>query len=139
MTYSGEPLVDFHHRLFEVDGYIVEHKDFTEWFRHFGKPSDYYYPFLLHHVAHGVWFDNPFTADERDNAFSNNAVLPSIYKITDKYGVKPLIVRMYPDEETQTEEDDFYYWCYPPRVNDYLMKYANDHGLAIREIKHASK
>ena len=47
---SGENLVDFHHKLLAQ----VVLLDNTEWFRAIGRASDYYYPTLLHCVAHGI-------------------------------------------------------------------------------------
>lgn len=132
VTCTGEKLTDFHHRLLEIEGYQIERRDMTDWCRSIGKPADYYYPFLLHTVAHGVFFDNPFTADERDNVFTNAVVMPAIKKIEERFGLRALIVRLYPDEETQTDEEDFYWWCYPPRVNDYIVEYARKHKLTFR-------
>jgi hypothetical protein len=133
-THTGESLVGFHHRLLEIGGYEIEYRDMTRWCRHVGKPVDYYYPLLLHFVAHGVLFENVFTSDERDNSFSNMAILPAMQKIHQKFGLRPLIARLYPDEETQTEEEDFYWWCYPPNVNKYLLSYAQENHLPIRQM-----
>lgn len=135
ITHSGETLVDFHHRLLDVNGYRIDHRDLTDWLHTIGKPAEYYYPLLLHFVAHGVWFENLVTTDEGENGFTNTIVLPTMKKIEERYGLRPLIVRLYPDEETQTDEDDFYWWCYPPQINDYLVQHAREKKLPVRFIK----
>lgn len=135
VTHTGDGLAEFHHRLLEIEGYQIEHRDLTEWFRAIGRPADYYYPYLLHCVAHGIWFENPVTADERENGFAHAVVLPAMKRIEERYGLRPLIVRLFPDEETQTEEEDFYWWRYPPRLNDYLMRYARERSLPVRYLE----
>lgn len=134
ITRSGEKLVDFHHRLFDITGHQIERRDLTAWHHAIGKPADYYYPFLLHFVAHGVWFENPLTADEAENSFANAFIRPAMEKIEERFGFRPMIVRRLPNEETQTEEEDFYWWCYPPKVNDYIVLYGKEHKLPMRYL-----
>jgi hypothetical protein len=123
---SGETLVGFHHKLFEVSGYDIELLDNTEWFRSIGRASDYYYPILLHCVAHGIMFESLFEpaegGDEREVIFTNTVVMPAIQKIKEQYGILPLIIQSYP--ENQDDNEDFYWWSYPPHVNRYLLDYA---------------
>ena len=134
VTHTGESLTDFHHRLLDINGYRIDYSDMTDWYRAIGKPAEYYYPFLLHFVVHGVWFENPVTADDRENGFANTVIIPAKKRIEERYGLRPLIVRLFPDEETQTEEEDFYWWCYPPRINDYLVRYAKENNLPVRYL-----
>ena len=86
-------------------------------------------------MAHGIWFENPVTADERENGFAHAVILPALGRIKQQYGLQPLIVRIYPDEETQTDEEDFYWWCYPPRINEYLVRYARENKLPVRYLE----
>lgn len=131
VTHTGEMLAGFHHRLLDIEGYRIEHRDLTDWYRAIGRPSDYYYPYLLHFVAHGVLFEYFQTdSDEAENRFTQTVVLPALQKVEERFGLKPLIVQLYP--ENQTDEEDFYWWCYPPRVNDYLVRYAREHKLPVR-------
>jgi hypothetical protein len=134
---TGEKLVSFHHNLFHQSGYQINMMDNLKWFRNFGRAQQYYYPFLAHFVAHGVWFENieAFEDDEKGVAFIRNIISPSIEKIEAQYGCKPLVVRQYPNPETQTAEEDFYWWSYPPHVNDYIVKYAREHGLRFKPVK----
>ncbi len=134
VKHTGKRLVDFHHRLLEIGGYNIEHRDLTHWFHGFGKPTDFYYPILLHFVAHGVLFENYLTEEENksEGAFTNNVVLPAMRRIKDKFGLKPLVIRLCP--ENQSEEEDFYWKCYPPRINEYILNYARENNLPMREL-----
>ncbi len=129
---NGTTLVDFHHDLVKCSGYMTEYRDNTVWFKDLGKPSDYYYYFFLHFIAHGVLFE-VYTSDE-EKSFYDVAIFPNLEKIRQKFGVIPLIVSALPDPNTQTVAEDFYWWSYPPHINDYLLKYAQDNGLHIDSV-----
>ena len=131
---NGEKLVDFHHNLFREADYLVEFKDITDWCHSIGKASDYYYPYLLHFVAHGILFEFfLFEEDERENYFTNNIIFPAIEKIEKKFGLKPMVVRLYPKD--QTDDEDFYWWSYPSDLNKHLLNYAKEHDFPLRECK----
>jgi len=134
VTHAGEGLAGFHHRLLEIAGGRIERKDVTDWLYGFGRPVDYYYPYLLHCVAHGVLFENFQTeADERENVFTQTVILPNLRKIEERFGMKPLVVRLYP--ENQTDDEDFYWWSYPPQLNEYIVRYAKEHRLPVRFLE----
>ena len=46
----------------------------------------------------------------------------------------PMAVRLYPDPDGQSEEEDFYWWCYPPHINEYLTQYAHDNNLPVKKL-----
>ena len=133
---SGENLVAFHHHLFALSGYPIELNDHTAWFRAIGRAADYYYPVLLHFVAHGVFFEALFDetegGDERDMVFNNTVIIPTIEKIKAKFGLSPLIVNSFPPN--QTDEEDFYWWSYPSPINQYLLDYAQTHQLKLKPV-----
>ena len=133
---TGKKLVDFHHELLEILGYGMETRDMTIWARGLGTAKDYYYYYLLHFVAHGVFFENAeaFDDDERGVSFMNNIAIPAIKKIENKFGLKPLIVRLYPNPETQTVDEDFFWCCYPPKINDYIINYARKNNFNFKEV-----
>lgn len=134
VTLMGEPLVNFHRRLLNLSGYPIEQKDMTAWFRGIGKPVEYYYYWLLHFVAHGVLFENFQTdSDPKEALFTSGVVLPNMRNIEAKLGLRPLVVRLYP--ENQSDEEDFYWWCYPPRLNEYIVKYALDNNIPMQKLK----
>jgi hypothetical protein len=128
---TGENLAAFHHRLLKLDGYDLVPFDNSAWFQGNGRALDYYYPQLLHFVAHAVLFES-FCSEEgsAEAAFTRNVVLPSIERIKATVGLAPLIVRAYPED--QTDEEDFYWWSHSPTVNRYLLDYAREHQLKIK-------
>jgi len=132
---NGESLICFHHNLFRDSGYNVKFHENSKWFHGLGKASDYYYFLFLHFIAHGVLFEL-FSLDDREKCeakFFEDIVAPNIERIQSEYGLKPMIVRSYP--EKQTDEEDFYWWCYPPHVNDYLVRYAREHSFTFKPVK----
>jgi hypothetical protein len=114
---DGQLLIDFHHNLMNKFGYNNVYRDYSDWFKKVGNASSYYYPLLLHCVAHGVFFET-LEGDEYENNFTKSIIMPTIEKILVKYGVKPIIVQLYP--EKQTDLEDFFWWSYPPYINEYL-------------------
>lgn len=132
-TKTGQSLVDFHHELFKQSGYNIEIKDKTDWTLKIGRPSQWYYQYLLHFVAHGVLFEAYLSdGDERDNKFFEEIVKPTIENIKQKFGLLPLIVKLYPEQ--QSDEEDFYWWCFPPHLNKYIVNYAKEHKLTFTKL-----
>ncbi len=132
---TGEKLFDFHHHLLQIAGYPLELHDNTRWFRSIGTPAAYYYYLLLHFVAHGVLFET-FSNEIREGSetgFMNAVVNPAIDRIERKFGLKPLLVRLYPED--QSDEEDFYWWSYPPIVNDYLIDFAMKNNFPLKPVK----
>jgi len=132
---TGENLIDFHRKLLEVSGYKIDINDNTSWYNKIGHASDYYYYLLLHFVAHGVLFET-FSTEEREGeevGFTSKIVLPAIEKIEQKFGLKPLFFRRYP--KNQTDEEDFYWWCYPPAVNKWIVEYAKNNKINFKQVK----
>ena len=135
---SGEKLIDFHYNLLKFSGYEIKLKDLTEWIKGQGKkPQDFYYKYLLHFVAHGVIFENfeAFMDDEKGIKFLRDFIAPIIDRIEKKFGLRPLVIRLYPDPESQDKEEDFYWWCYPPYINEHLIQYSKDNNLPLKIIK----
>lgn len=121
VTKKGENLVEFHHNLIKESGLGVDIFDMSEWFKSIGKAKDYYYLFLLHFLTHGVLFEN-FILDEEDDKeveFTRSIVLPAIDKIRQKFNLEPIIIKMYPDQ--QTKEEDTYWWSYPPYMEKKII------------------
>lgn len=130
---TGERLVEFHHRLFERSGCTIELLDNSAWFRRYGEPKDFYYRLFLHYVAHGLTLESLFDETASGVAFLNEVVEPAIERIERRYGLKPLVVRQYPTE--QTEDEDFYWWAYPAELNACILEYAQGNGLRIKKIR----
>lgn len=133
ITKTGQSLVDFHHELFKQSGYDIEIKDKTDWTEKIGNPSQWYYQYLLHFVAHGVLFEAYLSdGDERDDKFFEEIVRPNIERIKQELGLLPLIVKLYPEQ--QSEEEDFYWWCFPPYLNKYIINYAKENSLTLTKV-----
>ncbi len=114
---DGQLLIDFHHNLMNKFGYGDVFHDYSDWFSNIGHASSYYYPLLLHCVAHGVFFET-LEGDEYENNFTESIILPTIEKIFAKYNIRPIIVQLYPGGQTDLE--DFFWWSYPLYINEYL-------------------
>ncbi len=135
VTKTGCKLVDFHHELLDLSKFNVDLKDSSSWISKIGPPKIFYYPYLLHFAAHGVLFETFVTeGGGREMSFTTNIAIPAIKKIERKFGLKPLIVRSEPKSTTPYED---FYWCsYPPVVNQYLIDYAMQNNLRLRELPH---
>jgi hypothetical protein len=121
-------LVDFHHEIYAFSHAETQIVDYSSWFKTFTSPTEYYYYFLLNFIVHGVYFDLFDTEmDEKENSFVHTVVIPNFKKIKDTFGMCPLIVKLYPDE--QTAEDDYYWFAYNHFVNDKIVGIAEEHGL----------
>lgn len=138
---GGEKLVDFHHGLFDIALIHANSDDMTQWFHSTGKSSEYYFFLFAHCIAHSVWFETFLDEDETEDRrrrkgecwFTNNVVRPNFERVGQEFGLRPMIVRSYPPD--QTDDEDFFWWSYPPRVNDYIVDYARRHGLALRPVR----
>jgi hypothetical protein len=60
-------------------------------------------------------------------------MLPNLERVEREFGMKPLVVRLYPPD--QTEDEDFYWFSYPPHVNAYLVKWAQENKLPFKKAK----
>jgi len=119
---NGEKLHAFHQNLFKINYNDLILTDISDWCKNIGKAKDYYYYYLLHFICHGVLFES-FSVDAgREEIFTEEIILPAIKKIEADFGFKPLIVRLYP--ENQTSEEDFYWFSYSKLINNDIIKYA---------------
>jgi len=110
-TISGEDFIGFHHRLLEgaVKDYRKIIHDESEWIIRNGKnPSIFYEKFLSIFICFGLLFEN-YLLNKNEKEFTNRIVIPAFNKIHEKFGVKPLIVKIY---TTDSENDPF--WRYYP-------------------------
>lgn len=134
VTRTGESLIDFHHSLLQFAKYDIDVVDRTEWFRKIGTPDSYYYYYLSHFIAHGVLFETfLMDGDEREMSFTDNIVAPMWEAVEKKFGLKPMVVHLYP--ENQDDLEDFYWWSYPPNINDHLISYVKENNIPFKIIK----
>ena len=70
--------------------------------------------------------------DEHEDVFTHTVVMPAIQKIKENVGLSPLICKLYPSH--QDDDEDFYWWSYPPHVNQYLLDYAQSQQLKLKPV-----
>lgn len=122
-TLWGESLVDFHKKLFELNGL----KDFSffnelEWYKKDKeKPIDFYLNLFLLVSGFGILFENFSHSNDSEGNFTKTVVLPTIEKIYKITGVKPLIVPIPPMD---LETDDLWY-CHLPIIKK-IIPTANE-------------
>lgn len=107
VTFSGERLVDVHHRLFSASFPHLKNSicDISFWLKDIAPTArDYYKTFLRLFVKDAVLFEN-FATDGRERAFTRDIILPAIEEIERECGCKPLIVAL---EPTDIEGDCFW-------------------------------
>jgi hypothetical protein len=118
-------LIDFHHNLLSKYYNNIPFKNYSDWFHKFKNPNEYYFYFLLNFVAHGIYFELFNTADNnREKSFINQNVILNIKKIKSLTGLDPIIVKLYPDN--QTDEEDFYWFSYPTKIEEDIINIVNN-------------
>jgi hypothetical protein len=90
-TYSGESLVDFHHKL--MSAYGTDVFDMSEWIQNNGEiAKEYYKKFFALSLCHMVLFET-FTGTRSEYEFAEKIVLPAYKYVKEKFGTAPLIVQ----------------------------------------------
>lgn len=111
-TTWGQPLVAFHHELFDKTYRTLSEIfffDSSEWFKRNGHTADIYYTsFFRLFIKNAILFEN-FMLDSKELSFSKHIFLPAFIKVFQETGYKPLIVAL---EPTEIEGDGF--WFYHP-------------------------
>lgn len=109
-TITGKKLVDLHHDILceEFPQIRSNIKDVSNWVNRNGKVLDAFYPrFLAFFIRNGVLFEN-FLLNEEEKELTDDIIIPAVEMLTKKFGIKPLIVRLIP-EETENDESWYYY------------------------------
>ncbi len=118
-TLWGEPLIEFHKRLFEAYKYNKNKfifYDASDWLnRNGGEAKDYYEKDLLLYICHGILFEN-FLLTGSEGEFTRDVVLPAFKKVVELIGMKPLIVPIPPMDM----EHDQRWISYDKKVKDYI-------------------
>ena len=134
MTRTGEKIVQWHHDLLRRSMLTIETPDITAWYRGVNGPAEYYVHLLAHAIAHGVYFetfdDSPET---REASFTSSIVIPAIEKVRAEFGMDPILVRLYPKD--QTPEEDFYWFSYPPTITAHIVEWAQQNNLPFKPWK----
>jgi hypothetical protein len=136
-TQCGNNFVKFHNRLFCLYFSAILIVDTSTWINKFGKNlSEYYDHYFALFICHGILFENfLLTGNEKD--LTKKIVQPAFRKIYEHFGLKPLIVRLLPEE---SESDP--YWCWYPghleeEVRRLMTEGAATTGLQVAETRKA--
>jgi hypothetical protein len=115
ITKDGQNLIDFHHKILKERYPHIKDEDifdFYDWFNNHRNVDGYYY---LHYLAlflcFGILFDN-FIFSNGEKEFTEEKIIPSIKKLTEIFGVKPLIVPATPLEY----ENNLFWWYYLGKI-----------------------
>lgn len=112
-TTWGEPLADFHARLFStrknVNATIV---DDAAWIdrNNRGDLLEHYKRFLALFVAHGVLFEDYLVEDKEEEDFTRNVLRPAFAFVEKEFGVRPLITQL-----TPTFQESVRFWLSYPK------------------------
>ena len=111
-TFWGQPLVEFHHDLLLATWPHLTRNicwNASDWYHAHGPtPRHYYRELFALLLSHGMLFES-FLLDKIEYQFTRDVVLPAFQEVRDRYGLKPLIVRLDPSES----EGDPYWLLYP--------------------------
>jgi len=130
---SGETLIEFHHNLFSINSNNIELTNISKYFKNFGRPKDYYPYYLANFIYHGVLFEN-FCLDKDTNeyAFTNDVVIPVMEDLERRFGCRPIVVRLYPEE--QSNDEDFFWFSYSKQINNYIVEYAQKNNCIFKDL-----
>ena len=126
-TIWGESLVGFHHRIMarwysDCFQYIV---DLSEWaHRNGGHAKEYYYSLFALFIRHAILFEN-FRETGPEGEFYRNIFIPTFTRVTDHFGMKPLICPI----QTPEDENNPKWWGYPPERMEYICEAARSRML----------
>lgn len=120
---SGCNICDFHHTLLHsiAADCTCEILDISDWFNRKGKSPKLFYNSLLSlFVCYGVLFES-FLADKWEKEFNEFIVLPAVENIQRLFGLKPLIVPLYPIDK----EYESYWRLYPENLKALVQQMLN--------------
>ncbi len=96
ITFSGESLVGFHHKLMLKNFPEAKIFDGSEWFKNNGLLAKNYYKHVLAMtICHGILFDN-FLDYGYEAKLVSDILLPAINDVKKEFGLRPIIVSVAP-------------------------------------------
>jgi hypothetical protein len=108
-TLWGEKMTDFHHRALTTFYENIEIFDGSEYYHKLGRnPEEYYKYIFAFYIRNGILFENYLLTD-KEKGFTEKILLPAFDFVWKKFGVKPLIVPITPQNEAAKK----HWWCYP--------------------------
>lgn len=117
-TTWGENFVDFHHRAIKTFYEDIEVYDGSGHYHKLGSsPKEYYKYVFAFYIRNGILFENYLLTD-KEKKFTEEVLLPAFEFVWKKFGVKPLIVPITPQNEAAKK----HWWCYPEFIKLMLGK-----------------
>jgi len=116
-TLWGEELVCFHHRLLATVFPDIEVRDMSEWVESWGGIDAFYEAYMSLCLCHCVLFET-FRTDGNDRDFTERVFMPAFKRVTERFGLKPLIVPLEPIEGPI----DLYWYSYPESVKPLVLE-----------------
>ncbi len=117
-TIWGENLVNFHHTILKASFPKIDGKnpDVSVWLIKKRKTlGDFYKYFFSFFLCHAVLLESFLCKDEK--SLINESVLPQFNELAMKFNIKPLIVRLLPENK----ESDQIWCCHPESVKQLLQ------------------
>jgi hypothetical protein len=123
-TLWDQKLVDFFHNIQATSEYHLEIVDMSEWCRNNGdKAVSYYVNYLALFVCHGVLLENFINAGE-EASLVQNVIYPAFEKISNMFGVKPLIVELFSEEEIARCDQYYFHETMRGKIDEAKSRYA---------------
>lgn len=97
--YGNDLLVNFHHKLlYKVYPELINSVyDISAWLHQKGNTAEEFYDaYLSQFLFHGILLES-FYLNEQERDFTEKVVVPTFKRIYNKYGIKPLICRIAPE------------------------------------------
>ncbi|MFA6184158.1 MAG: hypothetical protein WC682_03570 [Parcubacteria group bacterium] len=113
-TLWGDNFIKFHHNLFcnISEGFEKSIVDESLWIKkNGGDPKLFYEKFFSLFICYGVLFEN-YLENKNEKDFTDNLVIPNFKKVYNIFGIKPLVVKIYPSKR----ENDLFWRYYPKSI-----------------------
>jgi hypothetical protein len=113
-TTTGKSFIEFHHSLLTKVLDAHSRVDMSEYYKRHGGQAKLYYRYILSlFVCHGVLFEN-FLLNGFYKDLTEHVLLPTYKEIFQLFGVKPIIVRLVPENS----EEDIHWRHYPEEYQE---------------------
>lgn len=109
--HSGESLISLHHKMFKHLTRVNPKTysfDASAWFHQAGNNAQtYYLKLLMLFIRDGILFEN-FMPHRSEIAFTKSVVIPAFHEVHRRFGIRPLIVQLIPDDQETRQFWDSY-------------------------------
>jgi hypothetical protein len=129
-TIWGESLVDFHHSIFsEV---FPEYKDkifdLSLWLKNHGEKAKIYYEYIICLLLRNCILLEDFQEEGTEGEFTKNTFYPLFKKVEMIFGIKPLVVKLAPEDAVKNSS----WWYYRDYIKDIVSNHINQFKNKIK-------